>query len=156
MPEPRVNVEEPVDKSVEAGPPAGNNDRRGSAATYNTNDRKMSAAALLRNPLAGMSDEDIIADVDAFCAEKGLMDHVVEFRKGGLLARNINTPYAFEQVDSVPEEEKVILRREITHKWSQPFKLYFLCLLCAGSAIVQGMDQTAVNGAQVWPPSQCV
>jgi hypothetical protein len=32
--------------------------------------------------------------------------------------------------------------------------LYFLCTLCAGSAIVQGMDQTAVNGAQVrssWP-----
>ena len=26
--------------------------------------------------------------------------------------------------------------------------LYFLVVLCAGSAIVQGMDQTAVNGAQ--------
>ena len=28
--------------------------------------------------------------------------------------------------------------------------LYFLVVLCAGSAIVQGMDQTAVNGAQVF------
>jgi MFS family permease len=26
--------------------------------------------------------------------------------------------------------------------------MYFLCTLCAGSAIVQGMDQSAVNGAQ--------
>jgi hypothetical protein len=60
-----------------------------------------------------------------------------------------NQAGAFEQIDMLTEEEKAILRKEETHRWHQPFALYFLCTLCAGSAIVQGMDQTTVNGAQV-------
>merc|ERR1712000_554768 len=51
-------------------------------------------------------------------------------------------------IDMLTEEEKGTLRKEETHRWHQPFALYFLCTLCAGSAIVQGMDQTTVNGAQ--------
>ena len=76
------------------------------------------------------------------------------FRKGAMLARVYQRPNGFEYVDSVSEEEKEVLRREISKRWSQPFMLYFLVVLCAGSAIVQGMDQTSVNGAQVrlfWP-----
>lgn len=112
--------------------------------------RRASAAALLRNPLAGMTTEEVLADVDAFVEEKGLTEHREEFRKGALLAQVGNTQGAFEHIDSVPEEDKIVLRREETNKWDQPFMLYFLCTLCAGSAVVQGMDQTAVNGAQVF------
>ncbi|KAK3684387.1 hypothetical protein LTR37_020322 [Vermiconidia calcicola] len=112
--------------------------------------RKASVAALLRNPLTGMSEEEILADVDHFVDEKGLHESRGVFRKGALLARVGQRADGFEYVDSLTEEEKAVLRKEITSRWDQPFMLYFLVILCAGSAIVQGMDQTAVNGAQIF------
>ncbi|KAJ3495322.1 hypothetical protein NLG97_g3481 [Lecanicillium saksenae] len=111
---------------------------------------KISTAALLRNPLQGMTREEILKDVDAFLEEKGLQEHREHFHKGALIAQVNNIPGGFENLEILSESEKDSLRREVTHKWSQPFMLYFLCTLCAGSAIVQGMDQTAVNGAQIF------
>lgn len=114
--------------------------------------RQASVAAKLRNPLAGFSEEQVLADVDAWCVEKGLQEHQEWFRKGALIARVGQRDDGFEYVQQLSEEEKDLLRHEVTHRWSQPFMLYFLVVLCAGSAIVQGMDQTAVNGAQVRLP----
>ncbi|KAH9864565.1 hypothetical protein J1614_010500 [Plenodomus biglobosus] len=111
--------------------------------------RQASVAAKLRNPLAGLSEEAIIADVDAWCMEKGLSEHQDAFRKGALIARVGQRDDGFEYVNQLSSEEKDVMRHEATYRWSQPFQLYFLVTLCAGSAIVQGMDQTAVNGAQV-------
>jgi len=110
--------------------------------------RQASVAAKLRNPLAGFSEEQVLADVDAWCVDKGLQEHQEWFRKGALIARVGQRDDGFEYVQQLSEEEKDLLRHEITHRWSQPSMLYFLVVLCAGSAIVQGMDQTAVNGAQ--------
>ncbi|KAH8701343.1 plastidic glucose transporter 4 [Phaeosphaeriaceae sp. PMI808] len=110
--------------------------------------RKASVAAKLRNPLTGLTEEQVLADVETWCAEKGLTQDLDSFRKGALLARVGQREDGFEYVNILSEEEKGWLRHEITHRWSQPFMLYFLVVLCAGSAIVQGMDQTAVNGAQ--------
>jgi sugar porter (SP) family MFS transporter len=111
-------------------------------------ERRVSKATLLRNPLAGMTRAELLADVDAFVDQRGLQEHREDFRKGALVAQVNNTPGAYERIDILTEDEKAILRKEETHRWHQPFALYFLCTLCAGSAIVQGMDQTAVNGAQ--------
>lgn len=119
-------------------------DRRTSVAS-----RKASVAARLRNPLTGMSEEECIADVDQWCEDKGLSQHQAVFRKGALLARVNQRSDGFEYVNALSEAEKEALRDEVKNRWSQPFMLYFLVVLCAGSAIVQGMDQTAVNGAQV-------
>lgn len=110
---------------------------------------KASVAAKLRNPLAGMSEASVLADVDAFVSSKGLSAHRETFRKGALVARVGQRDDGFEYVGQLSEEEKGLLRREVSHRWDHPFALYFLVVLCAGSAIVQGMDQTAVNGAQV-------
>jgi len=110
--------------------------------------RKASVAAKLRNPLAGYREEHVLADVDAWCVEKRLQEYQDEFRKGALIARVGQRDDGFEYVNQLSTEEKDWLRHEVTHRWSQPKMLYFLVVLCAGSAIVQGMDQTAVNGAQ--------
>lgn len=118
--------------------------RRGSVAS-----RKTSVAAKLRNPLTGFTEEQVLADVETWCTEKGLSADLDSFRKGALIARVSQRDDGFEYVNILSEEEKGWLRHETTHRWSQPFMLYFLVVLCAGSAIVQGMDQTAVNGAQV-------
>lgn len=141
---PQTDLESPDATHRGSTSNASENRRKGSILS----NRRASTAALLRNPLAGMTTEEILADVDAFCEERGLSDHREDFRKGALLAQVSNTPGAFEQIDAISEEEKGYLRREESNKWDQPFALYFLCTLCAGSAIVQGMDQTAVNGAQ--------
>jgi hypothetical protein len=110
---------------------------------------KASVAAKLRNPLAGLSEEQVLADVETWCAEKGLTQDLDSFRKGALIARVGQRDDGFEYVNILSDEEKDWLRHESSNRWSQPFMLYFLVVLCAGSAIVQGMDQTAVNGAQV-------
>lgn len=121
----------------------------GAARRESVASRKASVAAKLQNPLTGMSEADCIADVDQWCVDKGLQEHQAVFRKGALLARVNQRADGFEYVDALSEEEKAALREEVGSRWSQPFMLYFLVVLCAGSAIVQGMDQTAVNGAQV-------
>ncbi|KAF2134444.1 MFS sugar transporter-like protein [Dothidotthia symphoricarpi CBS 119687] len=109
-----------------------------------------SVATKLRNPLAGLSEQAVIADVDTWCVEKGLQEYQDVFRKGALIARVGQRDDGFEYVGQLSAEEKDLLRHEVTHRWSQPKMLYFLVVLCAGSAIVQGMDQTAVNGAQLY------
>jgi hypothetical protein len=119
---------------------------RGSVASAT---RKASVAAKLRNPLVGLTEEQVLAGVEIWCTEKGLTKDLDSFRKGALIARVGQRDDGYEYVNILSEEEKGWLRHENTHRWSQPFMLYFLVVLCAGSAIVQGMDQTAVNGAQV-------
>ncbi|KAM6537960.1 hypothetical protein FALCPG4_003855 [Fusarium falciforme] len=147
MPPPRVDDEAPFQEY-------GDNSHRNSSSNgtheekMTTGERRVSTAALLRNPLVGLSRDQVLADVDAFVEEKGLQEHRDDFRKGALVAQVNNQAGAFEQIDILTEEEKGVLRKEETHRWHQPFALYFLCTLCAGSAIVQGMDQTTVNGAQ--------
>jgi sugar porter (SP) family MFS transporter len=124
-------------------------ERRRSSASMGFKGRQPSVAAQLTNPLAGMGEADVLRDVDTWVRERGLEHELDTFRRGALLARVINTQGAFEQLD-LPEDERDVLRREHTNRWSQPFMLYFVVVLCAGSAIVQGMDQTAVNGAQTF------
>ena len=116
----------------------------GNRDAHRPSTRQPSVAALLCNPLAGMSDAEVLRDVDTFVDNRGLQDYRDEFRKGGLLARVQQREDRFEWVDMLNEEEKEILRYEKSHRWSQPWKLYFLVILCAGSAIVQGMDQTGM------------
>ncbi|GJN73482.1 hypothetical protein PLICBS_007560 [Purpureocillium lilacinum] len=145
MPVPNPDVETPQGETVHA-------ERRQSSSngTFNgeKSSRRASTAALLRNPLTGMTREQVIADVDGFVEEKGLTEYREIFRKGALIAQVNNVKDGFETIDALNEAEKEVLRMEETHRWHQPFMLYFLCILCAGSAIVQGMDQSAVNGAQ--------
>ena len=91
------------------------------------------ANAALKNPLAGMSKEELIADVEEFAAERGLMDEVEYLKKGALVAQN---PKQFEFIDELTEDEKETLRRETTHRWSQPWMMYFMTgefLLLGGS-----------------------
>lgn len=123
MPEPKTDVEAPSgDLSSKRNSSSNNSGALG-------NGRRASTAALLRNPLEGMTKDEILADVDHFVTEKGLTEDQEWFRKGGLLAQVNNTPYAFEQLTEINEEEKAILRKELTHRWAQPFTLYFLCTL---------------------------
>ena len=95
------------------------------------------ANAILANPLAGISRDQLLYDGEAFAKEHGLGHLVDEFRKGAVVAQD---PLAFESLDILSEDEKEVLRREQTHKWSQPFQLYWLVVMCSVAAAVQGVS----------------
>lgn len=150
MPAPKVD-DEAIYEEKRPSPATGNSSNDVIHDEHQTQRRASVAAvaAKLRNPLGGMTDEEVLRDVDAFIEARNLTDKRDAFHKGALMARVQNRPAGYEKIDMLSEEEKGWLRHEDAHRWSQPFQLYFLVVLCAGSAIVQGMDQTAVNGAQV-------
>jgi hypothetical protein len=77
----------------------------------------------LKNPLAVLTREQLLNDVEAFAKEKDLEHILDDLRKGALVAQD---PREFEQMDELTESEKELLRREKTHRWSQPFMMYFM------------------------------
>lgn len=77
----------------------------------------------LSNPLAGMNDDQVLQMADTFARENDLEDIQLELRKGALVSR---APAQFESLPLLDEDDKIALRREVTHKVSQ--KRYFRCL----------------------------
>lgn len=122
-----------------------NSEERGSqnGSDFNLNDN---IDARIKNPLAHLSHDALMRDVDEFAREYSL-DHVIPLlRKGALVAQN---PAAFESVEGIDETEIAALRDEVLHKWRQPRALYFTVILCSIGAAVQGWDQTGSNGANL-------
>ena len=79
--------------------------------------------AMLENPLHGKSRETIIRDARRFARDHGMAEDEEDFVKGALVAQNSDK---FEDIPELSDEDKAALRFEITHKWRQPFTLYFL------------------------------
>jgi hypothetical protein len=107
------------------------------------NMEKLSAA--FENPLANISKEQLFTNVEKFCADHGLNEYLDDFKKGALVAQN---PKIAQDLSELAPEDKEILEREHTHRWSQTFTLYWLVVMCSLAAAVQGMDETVNNGAQ--------
>lgn len=102
-------------------------------------------SAVFENPLAVRTKEELMSDVETFCQKFDLMDFIDDFRKGALVAQS---PRDAQHLTELSAEDKEVLEREHTHRWSQPFTLYWLCVMCSLAAAVQGMDETVNNGAQ--------
>ncbi|TDL17272.1 hypothetical protein BD410DRAFT_794428 [Rickenella mellea] len=102
---------------------------------------------ILANPLAGISHQQLMTDGENFAKQHGLGHLTEEFKKGALIAQD---PLAFENLPLLTEEDKGILRREQSHKWDQPMTLYWVVVMCSLAAAVQGMDETVINGAQLF------
>ncbi|CAN6595270.1 myo-inositol transporter 1 [Trichomonascus vanleenenianus] len=95
------------------------------------------------NPLKDLTREQVIAAAREFAESKGLAEDSEYFVKGALLAHSDDTSF-------LTEEELQAIEDEVNHKWKQPKTLYYLCVMCAMCAVVQGMDETVVNGAQLY------
>ena len=94
----------------------------------------------LANPLVGIPHEQLEADAVEFAKSHGLGHLEDEFRKGALIAQD---PLAFESLAQLSEEDKVILRRELTNRWDQPLQLYYLVIMCSLAAAVQGVSSAS-------------
>lgn len=102
--------------------------------------------AKIKNPLAHVPHNELIADVEHFAKENNLQEHIPLLIRGAQVAKD---PPAFESVEGITEDEKEAIRNEVLHKWRQPKALYFTIILCSVGAAVQGWDQTGSNGANL-------
>ncbi|KAJ5132419.1 hypothetical protein N7448_006577 [Penicillium atrosanguineum] len=103
-------------------------------------------SAKIKNPLADLSQSQVLCDVEDFAQEYNVTDILPELKKGALVARD---PAEFEAVPDLTDHEISALRDEVLHKWRQPKALYFTIILCSIGAAVQGWDQTGSNGANL-------
>jgi len=102
-------------------------------------------SAAFENPLSDIPKEQLLEEVEVFCRNHNLMEYIDAFRKGALVAQS---PNATDSIAELSPEDRRVLEREHTHRWSQPFTLYWLVIMCSLAAAVQGMDETVNNGAQ--------
>ncbi|KAI1615704.1 MFS transporter [Exophiala viscosa] len=109
-------------------------------------DLESSVTAKIKNPLAHLTNEEVIRDVEDFANTNGFAELTPMIIKGALVAKD---PPAFESVPGLTDAEQEAIRNEVLHKWRQPTKLYFTIILCSIGAAVQGWDQTGSNGANL-------
>lgn len=88
----------------------------------------------IKNPLAGIPKAQLLSNVEQFAVENNMTEISGLLKKGALVAQD---PIAFESIEELDEEERIALRREVTHKWSQPRVLYLTIILCSIGAAVQ-------------------
>jgi sugar porter (SP) family MFS transporter len=105
--------------------------------------------AKIANPLAGYSHAQLSDMGEAFAREHqiGNDEDIRIFRLGAILAQD---PIKHAEIQGLNDEERRVLTKEITKRWSQPKLLYLVIVLCSTCAAVQGMDETVVNGAQIF------
>ncbi|KAG0144645.1 hypothetical protein CROQUDRAFT_47011 [Cronartium quercuum f. sp. fusiforme G11] len=104
-------------------------------------------SAKLENPLAGKTAKELEEDAEAFCQTHGLGEHVENFRRGAVLAAD---PLNLDRINHITPEERQSIEYEKTNRWKQPMMLYYVAVISSMAAIVQGMDEAVVNGAQIF------
>ena len=120
---------------------------------------------------SGKTDDELRRDVDEWVVRTGLEDERELLFKAALVGRDRDN---FEQLSALTEEDKDILRNEKVrcssvrgrvrsltpldrsqlHPYRQPKTLYWTVFMCSMAAIVQGMDETVINGANLFYPDQ--
>ncbi|KAI9832322.1 MAG: hypothetical protein M1826_002008 [Phylliscum demangeonii] len=105
--------------------------------------------ATLANPLASYSHAELEEMGEAYARKYNIGDEsdVLAFRQGAVCAQD---PLRFDTYAGLDEQEMNVMRKEFAHRWSQPRLLYLVIVLCSTCAAVQGMDETVVNGAQLF------
>jgi hypothetical protein len=114
-------------------------------------DEKQTISGKFENPLAGVSKAKLLHEVERFCRDYDLTGNLEIMKKGALVAQS---PLHFHEIEELSNEDIAILEREKSHKWNQPWMLYWLTVMCAMGAATQGMDESVNNGAVAFYPKQ--
>jgi len=107
----------------------------------------------LANPLLGLSPEQIQSNVHEFVNTHDLAEWEHLFYKGALCAQAQATG-SYDSIKELTPDERTALSEEKTHRWKQPFMLYWLAVCCSVAAAIQGADETVINGANLYMPKQ--
>ncbi|KAA8904797.1 hypothetical protein FN846DRAFT_951930 [Sphaerosporella brunnea] len=127
-------------------------DKRASSPAPTLKEEEISEInARLAHPLAGYSREELQEMGARYARDHDMAEFEDDFRKGAMLAQDRD---AYETLPLLTDEERDILRREVTHRWSHPMSLYHMVVMCSIAAAVQGMDESVINGANLYFFSQ--
>ena len=96
--------------------------------------------AKLANPLAGYSLEELRKQGINFAVTNQIGDQE-DIRAFGLGAMLAQATEKFASVPGLTREELDVLRHEFENRWSQPWTMYLVIVLCSLSAAVQGMGK---------------
>lgn len=103
------------------------------------------------NPLHGKSKTELRKDGRAFATLCGSEEDAETFARAAVLASERNGDKVLDRGELSMEEQKFLVRED--SKWGKyrlPRMLWFLAIVNAFSAVVQGMDETVINGAQIF------
>lgn len=114
-------------------------------------ERKQNINAAIRNPLADLTKTELFSQVGQFCSQYGFEAKEHIFQKAALVAQK---PDEFETIDELNEEDKILLREEITHRWRLPWTLYMCIVVVSVGSAIQGWDNTGANGANLSFPQE--
>ncbi|KAG0144642.1 hypothetical protein CROQUDRAFT_134230 [Cronartium quercuum f. sp. fusiforme G11] len=101
----------------------------------------------LENPLAGLSISELETEAMVFCAQNGLNEEVENFKRGAVLAGD---PRNLDRITNISADERMYIEWEKINRWKQPMIMYYIAIISSMAAIVQGMDEAVVNGAQLF------
>lgn len=94
----------------------------------------------IKNPLTGIPKDQLLADVEQYAHQHGLVDELPILRKGALVAQS---PFLVHELEELDEDDKRIIEEERTHRWRHPKVLYFTIILNSIAAAIQGWDQVS-------------
>lgn len=100
----------------------------------------------IRNPLVDISRVQLLSNVHDFAVEHDLTSVEPLLVKGALVAQS---PALFEEMEELDENDRTVIREELTHRFKLPRTLYFTIILNSVAAAIQGWDQTGSNGANL-------
>ncbi|CDO94392.1 unnamed protein product [Kluyveromyces dobzhanskii CBS 2104] len=103
------------------------------------------------NILAEYSEEQVMNMARAFAKKYELPNEDDIFGRAGALARK---PNEYDRLNVLKEEERIACYDEIHHPWRMPKKLLSIIAASAMGAAVQGMDETVINGANLFYPKE--
>ncbi|CAH7670520.1 hypothetical protein BY996DRAFT_4581007 [Phakopsora pachyrhizi] len=104
-------------------------------------------SAKMENPLAGLSIEELELEAQKFCETNNMLDQVDNFKRGAVLAAD---PSNVDRISGITQAERSFISDETEHRWRQPWVMYYIAVISSMAAIVQGMDEAVVNGAQIF------
>lgn len=112
-------------------------------------DAERTADADVDNVLAEYSEEQVAQMGRAFARKYDLPNDDDVFARAAKLARN---PSGYDHMTFLSEEERIACYDEIHHPFRAPPKLIHIICASAMGAAVQGMDETVINGANLFYP----
>ncbi|KAF2834977.1 sugar transporter family protein [Patellaria atrata CBS 101060] len=110
-------------------------------------------------PFADWDSNTMSTEIEIFIEESGLSDYSDYIRRGAYLAQDKNAfPRNRPRPDGLKlredKDERKYLDLEYSSRpidrFNQPWRLYALVVCCSLGAAVQGWDETAINGAQIF------
>eukprot|EP00026_Physarum_polycephalum_P005773 Phypoly_transcript_05811.p1 GENE.Phypoly_transcript_05811~~Phypoly_transcript_05811.p1 ORF type:complete len:545 (+),score=68.22 Phypoly_transcript_05811:139-1773(+) len=100
--------------------------------------------------MAEKTPEEIGSEVENMVHVGGLHEHSAMIKRGAFLHYYPDSIKEAVGGTEYSAHERESVTGEVHNRWKQPAMLYFLVTIGAMAAVAQGMDETVVNGAQLY------